>query len=547
MSLIQLPDNPNSNLEGIQALATGSADYSMNQFVMIEDAKSGRVYFGQITGPQRNLNRTGLNEYDQSTITSLEAVAKNEYGRDAVVHEAFLYSVRLLREVTGGSVEVVTRRPQIASIGRAAEEEEVIQFLNLPDADDKTIIGTVPGTEVGIYYDHKRLVYHSLLAGATGSGKSNAGANIIKAAVNSGFGVICYDHKPDYQNMHEANAEGDADNQQKMSVQYWYLGSHKDANGHSIKVPASAFSPGILAATIFWCDNETQQREEMEHGLEIFSDERTAAGVEHWTLNDFYWWFTKGAGSKAKPEDVENQVGHKINDRTLRAFLNKITRRNRRPTWVDGVDVGSPLAPAAPTGSVMGRTGGKKAPTNWFNPVGVVELGGVLCIKVNGSDAGREYGLFLDFMMKRIERARANRDIKHPVMHFIDEAQDIFSGSKRFAEAAGRSMSTMIRKGRSLNIAFTIAVQSADQVPEDIRNNLNSHIIMRHNNASAARAALEKATDTQLAQTAYFGPGQALVDLFGSNAVVQAQMLRAPFALTVDNFEADIDPDLLEG
>jgi DNA helicase HerA-like ATPase len=96
-------------------------------------------------------------------------------------------------------------------------------------------------------------------------------------------------------------------------------------------------------------------------------------------------------------------------------------------------------------------------------------------------------------------------------------------------------MSQQIRKGRSLNIGFTIAVQSADQVPSEILNNLNSRIILRHNNAGQARSALEKATPEQLSSTAYFGPGQALVDLFGSNAVVQGQMMRSPFQLTVDN------------
>jgi len=531
--LIQLPDNPNSALDCINMISPSGANYSMNDFIIIDDVSSGRKYFGQITGPQRNLNRTGLGEYDQTTITGLELVLSDAYGRDSVVQEIPLYSVRLQREVTSGVVEVVVRRPQIASKGHAASEVEVVRFLGLPTPRQDTIVGRIPGTEVGIYYDAKTLTHHTLVAGSTGSGKSNGGGNIIKAGVNLGFGTIIYDHKPDYQDIHYVNLEADTKYQQALDVEYWHLGRQKKANGNSILVPASAFTPGVLAATFFWNENETQQREEMEHGLEVYHDLQSAAGnTNPWTLNEWFWWYTANQGSAANAAQVQPQSGHLVDKATLAAMLRKIGRRNRRPEWVDGVDIGSPIG-ATRTGGVMGRSSAS-AFTNWFDPVGLIQPAKTVCIKVNGSEAGREYGLFLDFMLKRIYRARANGELSCPVHHFIDEAQDIFSGSKRFAEAASRSLSTQIRKGRSLAIAFTIAVQSADQVPDEILNNLNSRVIMRHNNSAAAKAALEKATPEQINQTAYFGPGQSLIDLFGSNAVIQAQMLRSPFALTID-------------
>ena len=540
MTLFQLPDDARSDLGSVQCIATDAANYSMNQFVIVTDSYSGRTYFGMITGPQRNINRSGLGQFDNTTITALEAVVQGQYGREAVVSECFLYDVRLLRDVSTGTPEVVTRRPQINSIAVAATEEEVIKYMNLPEANPETIVGTIPGTEIGIYYDHKRLVYHSLLAGATGSGKSNAGANIIKASVNMGFGCVVYDHKPDYQDMEKLNADlaEDDPNQQPMDVEYWYLGRQPNSNGHTITIPASCFSPAMLAATIFWNDGEMQQREEMEHGLEIFREQMRDDDPDAvWTLNDWYWWFTNNQGGAASTADVQQMVGHAPNQRTLQALLRKVTRRNRRPSWLDGINIGS-RSDQPSTGGVMGRKSGYRKPV-WFDPVDKIQKGKVLCIKINGSEAGREYGLFLDFMLKRVYRARANREIKFPVHHFIDEAQDIFGGSKRFAEAAGGSMSQQIRKGRSLNIAFTIAVQSAEQVPSEILNNLNSRLILRHNNAGQARSALEKATPEQLASTAYFGPGQALVDLFGSNAVVQSQMLRSPFQLTVDTVMED--------
>ena len=55
---------------------------------------------------------------------------------------------------------------------------------------------------------------------------------------------------------------------------------------------------------------------------------------------------------------------------------------------------------------------------------------------------------------------------------------------------------------------------------------------MRHNSATEVKTAIGKATDAQRQQTAFFGPGQALVDLYGSTAVVQGQMRLSPFELT---------------
>jgi len=65
-------------------------------------------------------------------------------------------------------------------------------------------------------------------------------------------------------------------------------------------------------------------------------------------------------------------------------------------------------------------------------------------------------------------------------------------------------------------------------------NNLNTRIIHRHNRASEAQRALEKAADAQISMTKNFGPGEALVDLFGASAVVNARMRLSPFQLTTE-------------
>jgi len=138
-------------------------------------------------------------------------------------------------------------------------------------------------------------------------------------------------------------------------------------------------------------------------------------------------------------------------------------------------------------------------------------------------------------MLHRVYELKDQRLIDFPVLHHIDEAQDIFGAGKQFAEALGSVLSEGIRKGRSREIAFNIAVQSAAQVPDDILNNLNSRIVHRHNRSAEAQRALEKATDAQISAIRSFGPGEALVDLFGTTAVMNAIMRQSPFQLTTEN------------
>lgn len=531
MTLIQLPDEPGNDLGEILCYCPGrEAAHSMSEFVIITCQASGRLYFGMVAAAQRNYNRTGLTAREEGTLSALEAIHEGTYARDSAVEEAFMYPVSLLRDVTSGRPEVITRRPQIASVARTATEEEVVRYMALPEPSLDTCIGKVAGSDVGIYYDRKRLVYHSLLAGSTGAGKSNTGGNLIKTSCALGFATVVYDHKPDYQDMERPNQDAPEDERWAATVSRWSLeGGNNGRN--QILVPASAFDPAMLAATLFPYDNERQQREDMESTLEIFQDEKSDGGVERWTLADWFDWFCGDAGANVAPAAVEQKLGYAPNKATLGSMLRKVSRPSRKPKWVDGINV-SPRhrgRQAAGESEFMGRPGARRP--QWFDPIEQLAAGEVLCILVNGSEAGRDYGLFLDFMLRQVYNARIEQNCP-PVHHFIDEAQDIFCASKGFREAAEQTLSTQIRKGRSKSIAFTIAVQSAEAIPSDILNNLNSKIIMRHNSATEVKTAIGKATDAQRQQTAFFGPGQALVDLFGSTAVVQGQMRLSPFELT---------------
>lgn len=557
MTLIQIPDTINSDLSLICGYTFNEPELSANDFVIVEDHASRRNYFGQVVGPQANLNRSALGPQDNSTINAFEQLEQNNYSREVVVREVYFYQVNLIKDITQDPPSSVRRRPQIGSIARLATENEIITYLNLPEVNERYRIGQIIDTNIGIYLSSKTFYYQSLIAGATGSGKTNSCANYIRAALQMGFAVIIYDHKPDYQHIDKPNQDaidilnrnGQTDQDitwiEGINADYYYLGEESTAfQGTPIAIPASEFDPAVLAAVMYYPPNETNSREEFETLLEEFDDERHADqnGNEPviWTLGDFFQWVTSNQNPWQPPEHARERLGGRQAS-TYRAMVAKMLRRNRRPAWVDG---GLPIRPTANSNSPRGRRPSASAAVfgqdqtpqqpQWFDPTNLLQPGRALVIRVGQAGGGRDYGLFLNYMLKRVYDLKEQRQITFPVLHHIDEAQDLFNGSKQFASAIGNVLSEGVRKGRSRQIAFTIAVQSAAQIPDDILNNLNTRIIHRHNRASEAQRALEKAADAQISMTRNFGPGEALVDLFGASAVVNARMRLSPFQLTTE-------------
>lgn len=554
MTLIQIPDTINSDLSLICGYTFNKPELSANDFVIVEDRASQRNYFGQVVGPQANLNRSALGPQDNATINAFEQLEQNNYARDVVVREVYFYQVNLIKDITQDPPSSVRRRPQIGSIARQATEEEIIRHLNLPPADERYRLGQIIDTNIGIYIDPRTLFYQSLIAGATGSGKTNSCANYIRAALQMGFAVIIYDHKPDYQHINRPNQDAidflkgngkinqDTTWIQGVNADFYYLGEEATTfDGTPIAIPASEFDPAVLASVMYYPPGETNPREEFETFLEEFDDERQAEQNDNesviWTLGDFFQWVTSNQNPWQPPPHRRGQ----IDMRTYRAMVNKMRRRNRRPAWVDG---GVPIDTTGNPNGTRGRNSSASAAVfgqdqtpqqpEWFDPSSLLKPGRALVIRVGQAGGGRDYGLFLNYMLKRVYELKEQRQITFPVLHHIDEAQDLFNGSKQLASAIGNVLSEGVRKGRSRQIAFTIAVQSAAQIPDDILNNLNSRIIHRHNRASEAQRALEKAADAQISMTKNFDRGEALVDLFGSSAVVNARMRLSPFQLTTE-------------
>jgi len=203
----------------------------------------------------------------------------------------------------------------------------------------------------------------------------------------------------------------------------------------------------------------------------------------------------------------------------------------RRPEWLDALN--TEYDRTAATGvfkSAREAARREDRPTGYFVPNSHLGAGKILVIRTNAE--GREYGLFLSYMLQEIFKLRQTGGIDFPVVNIVDEAQDIFQGSPGVRESATARLNEVIRKGRSKDIGFVISVQSVSQVPDSVLTNMNTRIIHRQNSVEELRLAIPSASRDLMASSLTFGPGEALVSMIGARSVVQAELAPSPFELT---------------
>lgn len=503
-------DSPSCSGEYVSGLSFTIGNFQSGSYVSIEDKSIGRTFFGQIIGPQITMNRTGLSPDDLTSIQSHQAVMDGDFAKEAVSSPCFLWKIKVYLDMT--AKQPASIRPTGHAIVRPATESEVSDALCLPNKKGVRI-GVVDGCQdVAIYLDKSRLTTHILLAGSTGSGKTNVAGNVVSSAIEQDFAVIILDHKPDYQDIDEPNQESRSG--RGFNTTFYSLAPSYGTKGEAVYVPASSLSSSVLAEIIFPDRSDLLQSEAFTDMVDIYAESDDAKSK--WTLRDAINWATRLGDDK---KQVESAVGNFfcVEKRTLEAMLRKVRKPTRLPKWIDGVSV----------------RGGDSFSKRYFSLDGSVVKPGQVAVFNVSNVSPREYGLFLTYILRELNDQKTSGAISCPVLTLIDEAQDIFNASPRFKEIAAGPLDAMIRKGRSKDLAFCVAVQAADQVPESIINNLNSRIIMRHNAWKQAKAALPSVTDEQFAETMFYRPGQALVSIAGGVAVVKARMDRSPCKLTV--------------
>ena len=534
--LIQIADDHGTNTRIVRLIGRGIDELIPLFTYMISESDNGQ-FFLQIASPNRNLSRFAPNPFDTISLSQMLALVEDQgYEKDAIVANITYYDASIEGVIgSDGAVSTPYVRPTTGALAREATTQEIVSCLQLPEGtEDSRRIGLLARSgesQVPINLDRNVLNHHILVAGSTGSGKSHLLSNIAHVAAREGRCVILFDHKPDHQNHHEENP--DSENPQAFStdgntnypaVRYWTL-DHADPNGDSIvlRVRAQDLSPELLAATIFHRDGEDNQAEVYSHITEWFSSTRRETDTD-WSIQELNQYIRSTPDGQLDNVLYGEQSSTKIPRATLNAIRSKMGRPGRIPLFVD----------ASPPPDALGRTRTVGNVDDVFQP-------GLNVIRIN-EDNARAYALFLSRLLQRAEAIRtvALQQSGDPVGSvaemeiIIDEAADIFRAPSRYLRnAASSEVAEQIRKGRSLRIGYVIAVQSAGDVPENIRNNLNTTIIGRHRNLNVLRDALPTAQTGMLDQADRLLPGEMFVDMFGVRSLLSVQMDLSRSKLTV--------------
>ena len=528
--LIQIADDQNTDTGIVRLVAKGETAL-IPLFTYLISESDGSEFFLQIATANRNLSRFSPSPFDTIALSQMLALMEdNGYAKDAIVANITYYDASV-EAILGDDGKPATPfiRPTTGAVNRIATTDQVIRYLDLPQVSDSRRIGKLARSgeaEVAINLDDHTLNHHILVAGATGAGKSHLLSNIAHAAADMGRCIILFDHKPDHQDHHSENGESqfprafslNGEDADKPAVRYWTLDDN-DPNPDSVVlgVRARDLDPEILAGTIFHRPNEENQAEVFSHLAMTFAD---TSSNPQWTIRDLLGDIRKRSNSELT-KSLYGDRGGSLNTQTMNAVRRKIVAPGRVLTFID---------PKPSTGAL-----GNRKPAGDVDSL--ITQPGLHVVRVSESN-NRGYALFLSQLLERAAMARAlaaqgERNI--PDLEIVvDEASDIFKAESRHLRAAASGMlSEQIRKGRSLHIGYVISVQSAGDVPENIRNNLNTTIIGRHRNMGVLREALPTARPGMLEQADKLNPGEMFVDLFGTRSLLLVQMDLSRSQLTV--------------
>ena len=535
--LVQIADDHGTDTAIVRLIATGETELIPLFTYLIAEA-TPNPFFLQIVTANRNLSRFSPQPFDTISLSQMLALIEDRgYSADAIVSNISYYDAEVNAIIDPNTDEASTAyiRPTTGTVHRLAQTDEIVNYLELPSTEgvDRRI-GTLARSGeaiVPINASDRILNHHILAAGSTGSGKSNLLSNIGHAATSGGRSVILFDHKPDHQHHHLANSDPDTQNPRAYSlngqdpnaiaVRYWTLdGQDPNLDARVITVRARDLDPEILAGTIFYRPSEDLQAEIFAHIASSFADDQTVTNPT-WTIHNLIDYIRNTADPALRTRLYGGNQGGSAFAQSMGAIRRKIQAPGRIPGFVD---------PVLPTAPITGRQRATGDISQIFTP-------GLNVIRI-GETNRRGYALFLQNLLQgaadyRSGAAQQASEPTHDLEIIIDEASDIFRAESRYLREVSTGMlSEQIRKGRSLHIGYVIAVQSAGDVPENIRNNLNTTIIGRHRNMTVLRDALPTARPGMLEQADKLNPGEMFVDLFGVRSLLLVQMDRSRSQLT---------------
>ena len=266
IQLIQIADDQNTDTNIVRLVAKGEEELVPLFTYLISDSEPHR-FFLQVATANRNLSRFSPGPFDTIALSQMLALLEdNGYSKDAIVANITYYDAAIEAILDeDGKPETPFIRPTTGAVNRLATTAEITNALELPQvSDDRFRIGKLARSgeaEVAINPNERILNHHILVAGSTGSGKSNILSNLAHAAAAMGRCIILFDHKPDHQNHHEVNDEAEfkkafslnGTDASKQAVRYWTLDAGDPNQSALVLVQisiVSCISEGLPNATL---------------------------------------------------------------------------------------------------------------------------------------------------------------------------------------------------------------------------------------------------------------------------------------------------------
>ena len=544
--MIILHDSPNSDLTHIQAMAGMEEGFALFDYVRVD--QDSQSWIGQIIEPNRNISTVG-SPLEPTVRHGLELMQSNPDVQS--VESVQVFDILILGEYNPNQNQMLTSRirPLPGASVRKLDAEITSQVLKVPEEKEHSdgslnVIGELLNAEnVPLCIDERTFNHHIMIAGGTGSGKSNVAANLIDQAVRFNKCVLVHDAKPDYGLITSENQDSNVETIWERFKKYklephpanadkvTHVGFYGKCDPNSVNIVAgfhaSDFLPDMLAGLFFTGTSEQRQFEAFASAAYSLQEQINSRN-QTYSLDDIL------AVVRNRMQEGVDELDE-IHSATGRAILRKIQMRRQGIPWLDAV--GQSISRRST--NLLKPSLNQTQTVNAFSLEPYANQGRLLVIDYSQMDDDQSYALILSYFLRICQSYRRKRD-GVGIVQMVDEAHRIFDNESRHSDALTRSFNRIMREGRSVDHSIVLSLQNASQIPQLVMNNLNSHIVMRQNSRGEADSATQTMGREFSAQALHLGTGHALVKMFESRAIVLVQMAPSPFELMrTDNTGTD--------
>jgi Helicase HerA, central domain len=540
--MIILHDGTGGDLAHVHAMASGDEEFALFDYVRIDES-AGSSWIGQILEPNRNVSIVNSNRLDPTILHGLRLM--QEHPDVQVVESVQVFEIGILGQYDGEQLLTPRLRPLPGAIVSRLDAEVTSQVIGIPqitphnDSGNSNVIGELlNAANVPLCIDESKFNYHIMIAGGTGSGKSNVAANVISQALYFGKCVILHDAKPDYAFVDRANTDPFVSRVWDRFAHYalqpygvsepirvGFYGMSSDNPGQrTVGFYASDFSPEILAGLFFTGATEQLQFEAFAGAADSLRESIRSGDNQqgHYSLEQILNLVQSRTAQNTDPRE-------KVNEMVGGAVLRKARNRSRSMPWLDSI--GRQTTQRTNNRLQSGRLNGSpNSSVQAFNLEDVVQAGKLIVIDYAQMDE-QAYALILSYFLRICQKYRKDRTNPVGIVQMVDEAHRIFDNDSRHSSSLGRSFERVMREGRSVDHSIILSLQNSSQIPHRVMNNLNTKFVMKQNSKAEADAATQTMGREFSSQSMRLGRGQALVSMHESSATVLAQMAPSPFEL----------------